>query len=255
MGIDHWVVLDSDASTSNEVRDQCYNLDVDTLNTDTGFPGNGVEFGLATGPVNYGVPRLQQGTKAKTNVAGYQLDNWPLWHYLRLGLQDSNPTELSTYVPSSCLGFDNPTGTPQDWNGDTVIDAPESWEHMQACLIDRVSVSTFTYSSILFNDDLNTSPRLAYIPQFWEPDLGNGNSWLHVKRFRAVWLQGTWWKKGNDYVVFHPGEPCDGCSTPGYSMKQLTALVLPDQALPSQLRGDPLPGTPGVNPYVPELYR
>ena len=260
-GIDHWVVLDSDASPSNEVRDQCFNLDVDTLNTDTGFPGNGAEFGLATGPVNYGIPRLQQGGNAKTNITGYQLDNRPLWEYLRSGLQDSDPTVSNTYVPSSCLDF--ASGTPQDWNADGFVDQPGSWEHMQRCLIDRI---VGPYSALLFWDPddektpsnapiLNESPRFAYIPQFWEDDLGNGNSWLHVKRFRPVWLQGTWWKKGNSYIEFHPGEACTGCSAGGYSMKQLTALIVPDEVLPKSLRGDPLPGIPGVNPYVSELYR
>jgi len=252
-GIDHWVTLDSDGSPSNEVRDLCYNIGVDTLNTDTGFPGDGVESGLATGPLNYGTPRLTQGTNQKTNVTGYQLDNRPLWDYLRPGLQSSNPTVPDTFVPASCTGFDNATGTPQDWDGDGVVDDPESWEHMRVCLTDRTAGSTYT--SILFADDLDTSPRFAYIPQFWEDDLGTGNSWLHVKRFRAVWLQGTWWKKGTDYIVFHPGESCTGCSTSGYRMTQLTALVLPDQTLSSGLRGDPPPGSPGLGPYIPELYR
>lgn len=276
VGLDHWVTVDDDASVSNEVRDYCFNVGVDTLNTDTGFPNNGAEEGLARGPVAGGLtPRLQQGGFAKANRFGDQLDNKPLWEFLGTptgGGVYRNPTESSfdssLDFPRSCAGFDSTgfdwdgDGTVDsdiDWNGDGTNDENESWQHMQVCLEDYVNGG---YSSVMFTTDgpnsssgLEDSPRFGYVPQFWEPDLGNGNSWLHVQRFRAVWLQGTWWKKGNTVKVFNPGEACNGCTQSNYGMIQLSAWVIPDAALPEPLRGDPPPGTQTLNPFRVELYR
>jgi Flp pilus assembly protein TadG len=262
VGLDHWVTLDDDADVTNEVRDQCFNLGVDTLNTDTGFPNNGAEQGLATGPVNGGLtPRLQQGTFAKADRFSYQLDDTPLWSFIDSTLTDtdlSGNIDLSVNIPASCLasGFDNGQ---TDWNGDGTPDENKSWQHMQVCLDDYV---TGGYSSVMFTTDgpgsdagIEDSPRFGYVPQFWEDDLGNGNSWLHVLRFKAVWLQTTWWKKGNSTKVFNPGEDCSSCTQSSYDMIQLSAFVIPDASLPEGLRGDPPPGTTSVNPYRVELYR
>ena len=247
-GMDHWVTVDTDGDPGNEVRDQCFNLGVDTLNTDTGFPNQGAAEGLATGPVDNGLtPRLQQGPNSKRNVVGYQLDDVGLWSYI-------DPALTSTDVPASCVksSFDptDPANTPFDWDGDGTLDQPNSWQHVAACLDDYLDGS---YSIPLFLETLRESPRFSYVPQFWEDDLGNGNSWLHIRRFKAVWLQGTYWKKGKDWVVHHPGENC-ACGGNGYAMKQLSGLVIPDEMLPSDLRGDP-PPTGGLNPYQPELYQ
>ena len=86
-GIDHFVTVDGDGVVGNEIRDNCFNPGVDTLNTDTGFPNNGAEEGLVSGPVIHGqTPLLQQGTNTKRNVVGFQLDDRPLWDFLVNGL-------------------------------------------------------------------------------------------------------------------------------------------------------------------------
>jgi hypothetical protein len=250
-GIDHFVTVDSDGLAGNEVRDNCYNPGVDTLNTDTGFPNNGAEEGLVSGPVAYGMtPLLQQGSNPKLNVVGYSLDNRPLWFYLdgSLAAGGANPTGS---VPASCVKttFNNSLAD-FDWDGDGTVDRPESWEHMQKCLADFVAGG---YTTVMFPAGLGDSPRFGYLPQFWEPDLGNGNSWLHIRRFKAVYLQGLWFKKGNNWIEFQPGENCS-CGGNGYSLKQLSGLILPDAALPKELRGDP-PPFGGLNPYTAELFR
>ncbi|MBK5269200.1 MAG: hypothetical protein JJE47_17390 [Acidimicrobiia bacterium] len=253
-GLDHWVTLDGDGLNSNEVRDVCANegQGVDTLNTDTGFPGNGAEEGLATGPVNYGfAPRLQQGPPGdRASRFGYQLNDKPLWAYLVGGLQSITPGP--TFVPAACLGFDNVTESDFDWDSDGTLDRPESWQHMATCLTNYVAGS---YSAVMFTETLETNPRFAYVPQFYEDALGNGSSWLHIKRFKAIFIQGTWWKKSGATLAFHPGEICAGCSANGYSMLQLSGFIMPDNALPTSLRADPPPGG-GFGPYDDvELWR
>lgn len=254
-GLDHWVTVDPDNLISNEVRDQCANRGkgVDTLNTDTGFPNNGAEEGLATGPVDYGfTPRLQQGAPGDRAMRfGYPLNNKPLWQYMLSGLQSVTPG--ATYVPASCLGFDNSTQPDFDWDVpvDGTPDRPESWQHMAKCLSDYVAGP---YTAVMFSENLGASPRFSYVPQFY-PDnsgdpnnLGNGNSWLRIQRFKAIFIQGTWWKKGNTILPFHPGEICTGCNANGYSMRQVSGFIMPNTALPASLRSDPPPGG-GSGPY------
>ena len=255
-GIDHIVIPDP-PNTATEVRDECFNLLPNTLNTDTGFPNNGAEQGLATGPITLSPtiePRLQQGSNPTETVVSYNLDDKPLWEYLNYAWAGSGPGGLA-----SCGGFD---GGSADW--DPAIPGLEpnlSWEHMRACLAQHVSSGSTT---VIFSASLAQSPRFAYIPQFHDPDLGTGSSWIRIKKFKSTWLQGTWWKKGANWIEFHPGEDCtDGNGTflpdcigtgGGWAMKQLTGLVVPDAALPYELRGDPPPGS-GLDPYTIELYR
>ncbi len=222
------------------VEDRCYNFGVNTLNTDTGFPNAGAAEGLATGPLPYGLtPRLQQGSNPKRSVTTYNLDDRPLWYYLN----GSGPAVCS---PAT---FDNALNGDQDWNLDGTLDRPASWEHMGACL------GAWTAAhGVIFSQSLETSPRFSWVPQFTTPNLGNGNSWLPVQSFKPIFIQGTWWKRGNNWIEFHPGETCTGCNGNGYAMQQMTAFILPDLALPERLRGDPAPGTT-INPYRVELYR
>ncbi len=123
-------------------------------------------------------------------------------------------------------------------------------------------LSTFETSGpqgLLFDESIRESPRFSYTPQFWDTTLGSGGSLFpNVMRFRSVWIQGTWWKRGTDWSVHHPGEGCDttggGTCSPSESMQQVSALVIPDLALPIELRGNPPPNG-GLNPFQPTLFK
>ena len=89
VGIDHIVVTDPDGLPANEVRDECFNNFVDTLDTDPGFANNGTEEGLV-GPVptiglQPGVvftARLKKNGPFATIFNNHQVNDQPLWHYL-----------------------------------------------------------------------------------------------------------------------------------------------------------------------------
>jgi hypothetical protein len=256
-GIDHRIIPDQDGAAANEVLDTCAVMDSgftpDTMNTFTGL-SNGIPEGLATGPIPGGIadPRLQQGPNAKRNVYGSPLDDKPLWDYIdpSLSVAMAPPDDIPAICESGT--FDPfPTNPRQDWDGDGIDDEPDSWEHLSACLTEFVSGG---HTSPLFLSELSESPRFGYVPQFWENSFGSGNEWLHVKKFKATWLQATWWKKGGTVTVFHPGEPGSFSGGGSWSLIQLSGLIVPDAALPSELRGTPGPGG-GVNPFQPELYR
>lgn len=253
-GYDHVIIPDADGLVANEVRDLCYNPLVDTLNTDTGFPGNGAEQGLV-GPVPGGyTPRLAQSA-VTTTIFGRAVDDRPLWQYIS-PTADYGGTSTATAAddaPASCAPSTF-NGGQQDWDLDGNPDENRSWQHMEVCIAEYVAGA---YSAVIFSQSLGSNAaRFAYIPEFWESTLGTGSSWLHIRRFRAIYLQTTAWKSA-DWVFHSPGEPCVPAPCSGaHAMKQLSAFVLPDSALPQSLRGSNPPGGPGgLNPFVVELYR
>jgi hypothetical protein len=263
IGIDHLVTIDLDGLAANRVEDTCANMDAghtpDALNTFQGI-GQGFEQGIATGPVPGGfTPRLQQGSNPKRYVHGYELDDKPLWEYI-------NPALTSSQVPASCVrGSFNPGPPVFDYSipADGIADAPNSWQHMSYCLNEYLTTldpDGDPWNAVLFLDvdggvSIADSPRFAYVPQFWESTWPPGNSqWRHIRRFKATWVQATWWKRGNTVNVFHPGEPGNFNAGGNWHIIQLSGMVIPDRALPQSLRGDP-PPQGGLSPFVPELYR
>ena len=292
LGVDHIIFLAPSTDALDEIRDDKPNCEsltfgVNTVNTDTGFPNNGAEGGLvgplpAAAPAG-SVPRLlNTSNPANPNLFGVAIDDKPLWEYLKSTIEGAFPMMgAMANVPQVCdpdtfddtlVGYTPPGGWPapamlqDDWNGDGIVDLYRSWEHMKYCLV--VYEATYAGSgpwAELFTDDddsstadIADSPRFSYTPQVFEPDLGTGNSWLHVRQFRATWIQGTWWKKGNDWSVHHPGEGCDmsggGSCASNESMVQISALLIPDFALPVRLRGNP-PPFGNLNPAEPLLYK
>ena len=258
IGLDHRVVPDDNGLVGDEKRDTCPVIDSgetpDTLNTFTGL-SNGTQEGLATGPVPGGLtPRLQQGTNPRRNVYGSNLDDRPLWYYL-----DASLTGVSSggTIPDSCVKSTFNNALPdQDWSvpADAVADKAESWQHMSKCLSDHVAMGAG--APIIFLETVGDSPRFSYVPQFWESTLPAGNGYLHILRFKATWLQATWWRKGGTTTVFHPGEGGASDFTGGgnWALVQVSGNVMPDRALPIPLRGTPGPAG-GLNPFIPELYR
>ena len=280
-GYDHIVVTKPDNLAAGEVRDECFNPLVDTLNTLTGFRANDVEDGLI-GPVPpdgiYVYPARLGLSGPTISIKGRPVNNSALWSYLL------DPSLSTSYGPDPLLD-DGPTicapatfddsMPPFDWDGDGVDDLNESWRHMDACIDAYIANG---YFGVIFNEAIaGNDARFAYAPQFWDPTLGPGNSWLHILRFRAVYIQTTVWKKGNEYVRHSPGEhlsvpaePCvwlvdpsdpaqdmwRNCPLPSgsWSLTQMTAIVLPDDALPAPIRGDYTPSG-GVNPFIIELYK
>lgn len=247
LGIDHLVWTDPDGSSANQILDTCAEMNAgntpDTLDTQTGNADT-ID-GLVSGPIpgGLGLPRLQQGSNPKTNVHGYSLDDKPLWEYI-------DPTLSSATIPASCVRstFDNLLPD-FDWDGDGTDDPAESWQHMKSCFDDYIG-----YSAEMFLPSIADSPRFAYVPQFWESTWPSGTSSpRHILRFRATFLETTWWKKGSVTEAFHPGDGLNHSSGGNWKMIQLSGFIVPDASLPEELRGDPPPGG-GLNPFAYELY-
>ncbi len=245
LGLDH-LVLPRNAAAY--VQDVCPNIAAGTIpNQLLVQTGNSdVAAGFATGPVDYGAtPRLQQGSNSKVNVHGYALDDKPLWEYLApIGAfpADCDPATFNPALPDF------------DWDGDGTDDPPDSWQHMKECL-DQYKAGGF--NNVLFSEDIAESPRFSYVPQFEESAWPSGSSeWRTIGRYAAIWLEGTWWKKGNTFDAFHPGDGLNHAATGGnWDMTQLTGFFLGDKTLPHDLKGSSVAGAGKVSPFKPELYR
>ena len=260
LGLDHLVVLAPSASSSDEVPDVCFNFGVKALFSDPGFPNEGVEEGLV-GPLPGiapagTIPRLQDSSNTSIRF-GRSLDDYGLWEYIDPNLDGfavvpEIPTicDYSTFDNSNVAYLSHPTYQ-ADWNSDGIPDQLESWEHVQACL-EEFKAGTYP---ALFTEEIEDSPRFAYTPQFFEVSLSHAQSDPYpIELFRATWIQGSWWKKGSTWSTFHPGEPCDGTCAANQDMVQISGFVLPDLALPADLRGNPPPWANGVNPFLPTLW-
>lgn len=275
-GADHIVFRDLDGVDSNAVVDQCYLPNVDTLETDTGFPNNGLEEGLV-GPVTDSpytyTPRLEQAGPLVSKF-GELVNNTPLWTYLD-GSATYGGNPLLDDAPSACDPASFTGGPPTvDWDGDGNNDPDRSWQHMNACIQQYVSGG---YSGVMFTTSIETNPaRFVYVPEFWDA-MGPGSADEHIRYFKPAYLQGVLWRKQGggstptDWILENPGESCFdadggyppgglgyiGCNPPAnWRIVQLTAFVIPDSALPESIRGSAIGGTTGVNPFAtPELYR
>ena len=122
---------------------------------------------------------------------GRPLDDVPLWAYIDPSLVGVG---AGGTIPNSCVRstFANGSNPDFDWDGDGTLDRPGSFQHMSSCLLAHAAAN----GPVLFLETLKESPRFSYVPQFWESTFPNGNGWRHILRFKATWLQATWWKKG-----------------------------------------------------------
>lgn len=214
-----------------------------TMRVSTGFAdSNAVEEGLVSNMTFLGEPsRLQQEGNPKRliwakkaggpNQEQWLLDNKGLWDYL-------NGTNSIFGVPE-CNGNTYPGLTPE-----------EKVARIHTCL-QKYTAAGSTVN--LFDASIQDSPRLVWAPEYWHAASTTGTSWQPVHGFRLVFLAGTYFNCDASSmtcpVVFYPDlasteEMCDE-SGPSHchqlSLKQLTAFLLPTDALPD----DAIPGIPG----------
>jgi len=194
-----------------------FTLEPYTLTTETGNKTGVLHKGLVAGfPDDDVSGRLARGDNLRT-IEGAGLDDTPLWHY------------LST-------------------NGQNLCGGVSGHEAMISCL------GSWTASDgVLFTEEIQDAARFAWVPIFWEEDLGNGNTDRTIRSFRPVYLQTTLWKCGKKdcSVIFDPGENLTGSGGGGGNkqIEALTAIHIPSLSLPEDLR-DGASGVPGQTAFV-----
>jgi hypothetical protein len=165
------------------------------------------------------------------------IDNRPLWSFVDKNL-DGSPS-----VPAACW----PSSYPN------TITQAAAHLLMTACL-DAYAVPGAPYPPLFTRDtgpqeqplnilDIQSSPRFNYVPQVVDTDPGKStcSNCLHIQTFRGVFLQEI---MGNNpeakgALDFEPG-PWNVTDTSNKSAEGMIAFVIPDSALPLDLRGKPL---------------
>lgn len=223
---------------------------VNTVLVDTGFSNsNAIQAGMFENNTYLGQPsRLQQGTNPKRDVVGrrtgsteviWELDNVGPWEYL---------TASAGSVHTAC----NPASYT------SLLD-----EFQKAALFDDCLSQYVPGHGVIFDATIVESPRFAWSPQYWYDLPTSGLSWEPVHSYRMVFIAGAWFNcsaSGTCDVIFYPdsdqtSELCDpggGSNCQALSLNQLSSWLLPDEAIPSDVRNS-FPG--GQTPWLPSLYR
>jgi hypothetical protein len=219
-----------------------------TLNADSGFSqAAAVEEGLISDATFFGEPSRLQNTSNPTqdlvkrrqgaNNVVYPLDDRGPWDYLT----GSGACSSASY------------------NG---LNTDAKVALFQTCL------SGYSGTSDIFDTDIGDSPRFAWAPQYWHALAGTSNAWYPVEQYRMVFVGGLWFNcdassPGNCGAIFYPdadsedgnAEICDaqGSTCQLLNLDQMSAWILPDEAVPDSVRASFPSGDP--SPFVPTLYR
>ncbi len=219
-----------------------HNFPPNTFRVGIGFSPAPVEQGLISNTTFLGSKsRLQQGTnptrdiiKSKTGATTvtYRLDNVGPWDYL-IGTGACAP---AAYTPAMTTDAKN--------------------AQFQNCL------TTYSGSADIFDATIADSPRFAWAPEYWHAPSSTGLSWQPVLRYRMVFIGGVFFNCSGIAcaVNFYPDtdfttpicDPGGGSNCKVLNLDQLSAWLLPDDAVPDSIR-DSFPST--SIPFRPTLFR
>lgn len=214
---------------------------IDTVLIDTGNVFNEVTEGLITGDgTDAYVPLLQQGPNSKRTLktkgnggASYQLDNQPLWAYLKSSLDPLVTLCAPDYFDSS-------------------VSEDDKRLNMNNCLSQAEDKGIE-----IFEESIGSAPRFVWVPQIWHDNLGNGLSWRPVHSYRMAYLDGVFLKcSGTCDAIFYPGEgssPITVKNQSSITVSQLTAFLLPEATVPLSVRRA-FPSSE-IGPFTPTLAR
>ena len=246
-------------------RDSCTNsggaavatdgVPMNTMRVDSGFPSNAMESGLVSNGSFFGEDsRLQQsglhpgGVSSVTNtkrtvVAQRTGASETLWE-----LDNHGPWD---YLNSSAGGACSPS------NFNSGMTEVQKAAQFNACIAGYVG-------GVIFDPLIAQSPRFAWAPQYWYDIPTTGLSWEPIQTYRMVFIAGLSFNCDAAStacdVLFYPDadQTTELCDDPGngncqqLSLDQFSAWVLPDGAIPEEVKNS-FPG--GSTPFEPALFR
>jgi hypothetical protein len=158
------------------------------------------------------------------HVAGYDLDNQPLWqHLLADGATAENKKSVDyddsgTWAPNSC--------NPAEFSGKSIEDKTAQ---MRTCLDDYEG----SFNGQIFANSIEDSPRVGTAPRLWHDNLGSGLSFRPVKSYDIVYIN-TVHFDDKDATVFYPDDDDDSDITlkgKWKEVEQVTAFLLVDSMI------------------------
>ena len=252
VGIDHVLIPDTGA----DILDDCSKIpSPNTLNTFEGIAGGLWDGMLAGVTVNNhfysgrlsALPK-QASLTLHQGSSNFQVDNRPLWDYI--------PTGKGSTVPATCKRETYPYTF--------VAPAPATANTQLAkCLTAYAAQPVGTYAALFDLDadhdgveDIVHTGRFGIVPQMVEATFPNGDGWLHIARFRAVFIENLYFQCLGGNVcntIVRPGERTGTINIPNGSkpLDQVDGFLLPYGALPNDAVYNGVGGLLG--PYRPHL--
>ena len=237
IGVDHDIgTAPMETSPFMRDRDLCPALASTpyTLQTETGNMASVLDDGFANG-VNGRLGRLVDTPFANTDVAGHEIDHKPLWEFI------TDNAEVPR-IEGWFLGHEGGVCSAASMSSKAdMLLCLAAWDQTDADQLDNAYGPPGDGAPTLLSLTLDDSPRFGWVPLFFAPTLGNGNTDLNVEDYVPVFIQTTYWKcNASDCDIIHdPGELPLGGTNPSGSNKKVeasTALRIPKYALPETIR-------------------
>jgi hypothetical protein len=246
-GIDH--NLQAWAAGDPDIKDICTGLAVtgtpNYLNFQTGNISGTLEDGFITGSQeggNFADGQPARLARSSPCVVKGGLNQNFVPNVLALPAQPSNNLEwcgVWAYMrafTSLDVGPDVTTQIPQACYDLKALASKKNLTGIKSCF---TAYAAGGYTTQLFLSSVRDADRFAWIPESVEDLSGiNGNTWFHVQRFRAVFIQTIYYDNGNKYAAYNPGEAlplasdCSNCK----NFTSVTALLFDPNMLPAELR-------------------
>jgi hypothetical protein len=200
--VDAYSNMDRCIDTGGQIAEAADGAPINAVLVDS---GNAVKAAITEGLMTGGVfadglgPRLTRTGPYRT-VAGYQLDNTPLWDHL-----------LAGSTPASC-------------DGSTFAGLPDiaaKNTQMTTCLTMWTSGD-----GQIFDDSILTSSRLGVAPRTWHEVYGNGLAASPVMSFEVVYIHALHFDD-KDNLPFYPGDGTSPITLQNWKdIEQVTAYLL-----------------------------
>lgn len=210
-------------------------LPINTVTVDSGFPSNEMEAGLVSDETFFGVKsRLQRyyDTDQTRDVVKVRTGNETVWT-----LDNTGPWEFLV-ANGTAIGECNP----DYYEG---LDTEQKVKAFDVCLQEYEDLNGTPEP--IFTDDLDSSPRFVWVPQYAYELPTTGLSYQPIRGFKMAFIGGVYFNcNGNGCaVVFYPdadetAELCDFNPNSGncasLSLDQFSAFLLPDDAVPEAVK-------------------
>jgi hypothetical protein len=198
--------------------------EIQAIRTETGNKQKVIIDGFVKGSGGYD-GRLTLGSPTATaDFQGTQIDDVGLWQYFNANARG----DAAAVPPVPALCPLNAT-------------YPDSELGAIQCVLDHGG-------STIFREDIQFSARLAKVPELWQTSWPSGSKYVSFQSFSFVYIQtlyGGCHNNGTCSLVWRPGE---SKSLSGSDPVAVTAIAIPDSALPQSVVDSF--GTPTILTYA-----
>lgn len=222
-----------------------------TMELQTGFTAQVLTLGLLT--TNATTPRLlRSNLPSGVEFSGVEMDNTPLWHYLRTNVGAVASSGDCALVQNAYISGD---GTVDYYDRkELMLNCLAGWSAGDAPLFDESLVDSSRFAWIPLLDEANLSGLVgglvhinAFVPTFFQKLYQAGNSVGNPDPF--CWVQDVSTPGGQGWYMHEAGQPFD-CGRNNQNVDRLAAIVIDCGALPNTVCVAGSSSNPGGQPVL-----